>query len=320
MNSRTLPSFSILDVTGVVPAKNGEFMKNHPRFVRVILPLLCGVALLLLGAPARAAIALVDNETNASTFPNTSTGLLLTTNLTVTSAANTLVVVVTFRNTANSTEAPSTLNWTNATTTNTLTLIIQRASKAATGRASAIYYCYNPTAGIGYNISGKLSGQTGSSGSSGALVAYTLGGVDTTVATPSSGSASATGAGASSLSFILANITANSWAAVGGDVAATSGVSITVTNGGVATGTSDLTATSGGFSSTTTASLGYISAIAGGSDMFTMTNAVQDCSLSAAVFGPPSTSPPTISSQPQNGFGLLGYHCAVQCHGGWIPG
>src|SRR5271169_6568873 len=97
--------------------KNSQFVKNHPRSVRVILPLLCGVALLLLAAPARAAITLVDNETNASTFGNTSTALLLTTNLTVSASANTLVVVVTFRNTANSTEAPSTLNWTNATTT-----------------------------------------------------------------------------------------------------------------------------------------------------------------------------------------------------------
>jgi hypothetical protein len=130
------------------------------------------VAFLLLAAPARAAIALVDNELmTASTFANNRTALRLTTNLTVSASANTLMVVVTFRNTISLTEAPSTLNWTNATTANTLTLAVQIASKATTGRCSAIYYCYNPTSGSGYNISGKLSGQAGSSG---ALVAYTL--------------------------------------------------------------------------------------------------------------------------------------------------
>src|ERR1017187_3531362 len=255
------------------------------------------VAFLLLAAPARAAIALVDNElTTASTFANNSTALRLTTNLTVTASANTLVVVATFRNTISLTEAPSALNWTNATTTNTLTLAVQIASKATTGRCSAIYYCYNPMSGSGYNISGKLSGQAGSSG---ALVAYTLSGVDTTIPTPPSGSASATGAGASSLLLIVSGITGNSWAAVGGDVAAASGISITATNSGAATGTPVLATTTGGFSSTTSASMGYISAIAGGSDTFTMTNAVQDCSLSAAVFSPSSSTFLAISQQPQ---------------------
>src|ERR1039458_7025625 len=60
-----------------------------------------------------------------------------------------------------------------------------------------------------------------------------------------------------------------------------------------------LTTTTGGFSSTTSASMGYISAIAGGSDTFTMTNAVQDCSLSATVFSPLSSTFLAISQQPQ---------------------
>ena len=272
-----------------------------------LVPLLCNVALLLLAAPARAQIALVDNElTAASTFDDSSTALLLATNLTVSASANTLVVVVTFRNASSSaTEAPSTLSWTNATTTNTLTLIVQQNSKAANGgRNAAIYYCYNPTAGTGYNISGKLSGQlgtgSGTTSSSGALVAYTLRGVDTSVAIPPSGSASGSPGGAS-LSFSVGGITTNSWAAVGGADATTSGISITATNSGVETGTPVLTTTNGGFSSTTTATMGYISGIAGGSDTFTMTNTSGfDTAFSAAVFSPPSTSPPTISSQPQS--------------------
>src|ERR1017187_4394021 len=169
---------------------NNNHLKNPSnRLCRLILSVCLGLTMFSWAAPARAAIALVDNELTASTFVNTSTALLLTTNLTVTSSANTLVVVVTLRNASTSTtEAPATLNWTNATATNTLTLAVQKGSKAAAGgRNSAIYYSYNPTAGTGFNISGKLSGQAGSSG---ALVAYTLSGVDTTVAPPPSGSTS----------------------------------------------------------------------------------------------------------------------------------
>ena len=138
-------------------------------------------------------------------------------------------------------------------------------------------------------------------GSSGALVAYTLSGVDTTVATPPSGSASGS-PGVGSLSFIVNGITANSWAAVGGDIAAAGVIPITVTNNdtGVASGTSVLTTTSGGFSSTTTASMGYISGIIfGGSEMFTMTGVSADCALSAAVFKPSNLIFLAIGQQPQ---------------------
>ena len=277
--------------------------RSHRGFKMTTATLLCGVALFLLAAHARAQIALVDTGglTTASIFTNTSTSLRLAANLTVSASANTLVVVVTFRNaSASTTEAPSTLNWTNATSTNTLTLAVQKGSKAAGGgRNSAIYYLYNPTAGTGFNISGKLSGQPGSSG---ALVAYTLGGVDTTVTTPAAGSASGTGAGApSSLSFIVSGITANSWAAVGGDVAATSGIPISATSSGMASGTAVLTTTTGGFSSTTTAAMGYISAIIfGGSDTFTMTNTPAfDCALAAAVFSPSNLNFLAIGQQPQ---------------------
>ena len=242
----------------------------------------------------------MDNElTTASTFNNTSTALRLTTNLTVSASANTLVVVVTFRNGSSSaTEAPATLNWTNATTANTLTLAVQKGSKAAAGgRCSAIYYRYNPTAGTGYNISGKLSGQTGSSG---ALVAYTLSGVDTTIATPPSGSASASGIIPSAISFNVSGITANSWAVVGGANAAATVNTITCTNSGTATGIPVLTTTTGGFSSATTALMGYISTIIfGGSETFTMTGESADCAVAAAVFSPSNPNFLAIGQQPQ---------------------
>ncbi len=265
------------------------------------------VAFLLLLAPSGfAQIALVDNElTPASPLSDTNTALLLTTNLTVSASANTLVAVVTYRNadTTNN-EAPSTLNWTNATTTNTLTLAVQIVSKNSHGRGSAIYYLYNPTAGTGFNISGKLSGQTGSgsssSASSGAMVAYSLSGVDTTIVPPPTNSDSATGAGASSLSFTINSVTANSWAAVGGVVANNTNIIITVTNNGAATGIPVLTTTTTGFDSASFSSMGYISAIIfGGAETFTQTNAVQDCALAAVVFKPSNTNFLTFGQQPQ---------------------
>src|ERR1017187_910763 len=105
----------------------------HHIFARIVVLLLGGLAVLLPASSARAAIALVDTETNNSAFTTT---LLLATNLTVSASANTLVVVVTWRNAASLIEAPSTLNWTNATTTNTLNLIVQLASKSSGGRRS----------------------------------------------------------------------------------------------------------------------------------------------------------------------------------------
>ena len=273
--------------------------KSVARAARSYLaPLLCGAALLLLAASAHAQIALVDNElTPASTF--NAKPIALTTNLAVTPSANTLVVVVTFQNALapNLEAAPANAKVrTNAITTNTLTLAVQKASKATGGRGCAIYYCYNPTPGSGYNILGKLSGTA----SSGALVAYTLSGVDTTIATPPSGSASASPG--ASLSFAV-NITPNSWAAVGGAEAANPGVaSITATSSGSLTGTPVLTADTAGFSSASTALLGYISSILfGGSDTFSMSNAVsQDCALCAVAFSPSTLTFLGIDQQPQS--------------------
>src|SRR5580692_7524118 len=134
-----------------------------PRSIHVILTLLLGVAMLLQAAPARAQIALVDNElTTASPISSTSAFLLLKTNLTVSASANTVVVVMTFRN-ADSllAECPATLGWTNATVSQTLTLAVQVGSEAGHGRGTAIYYLYNPTAGTGFNLVGKLTGQVG---------------------------------------------------------------------------------------------------------------------------------------------------------------
>ena len=251
-------------------------------FARIVVLLLGGLAMLLPAASARAAIALMDNETNNSAFNTT---LLLATNLTVSSSANTLVVVVTWRNAVSSTEAPSMLNWTNATATNALNLAVQLASKSSGGRASAIYYFYNPTAGTGFNISGGLG-----SGSSGVLVAYTLSGVNTTVGAPLSSSTSMTGSGATSLSFTINGITNASWAAVGGTVATTTNSTINATTSGEATGSPVLTTTNGIFSGhATSTAMGYLSTIAGGSDLFTyqfLSPSLSDASFSAVVFAP----------------------------------
>ena len=282
-------------------------MNIHPRFTRIILPLLCGVALLLLAAPARAQIALVDNElTTPSTFTTSTNTLLLDTNLTVSASANTLVVVVTFRDSTAAIESPATLGWTNATTTNTLTRVVQVESKAASGgRCSAIYYCYNPASGTGFNINGKLSGQPSSSG---ALVAYTLSGVDTSIVPPPSGSASESSqASDPSVWSTINNVTAGSWAAVGGVIAESDSIhTINATNSGAATGTPVLTVTSSGFSSSSTATMGYISSIAGGSDLFTYSFSPDntDTALAVALFAP--VAGPVITAQPQNATAFSG--------------
>ncbi len=281
-------------------------MNSHSRSARIIVPLLCGVALLLLAAPARAQIALVDNElTTASPVTTSMTSLLLNTNLTVSASANTLVIEVTFRNFDTTfTEAPATLGWTNATVSTNLTLAVQITDKNSHGRGSAIYYLYNPPAGTGFNIQGKLSGMNGAGGtssSSGDMVAYTLSGVDTTAAPLTNSASSTSGA---SLSFNVGGVTANSWAAVGGVIAnsATAITSITATNSGAATGTPTLTTATGGFSSTTTTSMGYISSIIfGGSETFTMMviSGQADSALTAAVFKPSNLNFLAIGQQPQ---------------------
>jgi autotransporter-associated beta strand protein len=272
-----------------------------PRSIRVILTLLCGVALLLLAAPARAQIALVDNELNgSSTILNADSGtayLALATNLTVSAAANTLVVEVSARN--NSVTAPnwpSTLSWTNATATNTLTLAVSKFSQSGSGgRDALIYYCYNPSSGSGFNIKG-----TGSiTNASGTLVAYTLSGVNTTVSPlTNSGSSQA----ASPISFAISSITGNSWAAVDADIATQTGTqTVTATNGSAATGKPVLTTIS--FAHTSTASLGYISAILfGGSDTFTYTYTTSggNQSFAAAVFTPLNLNYLGIDQQPQS--------------------
>ena len=86
-----------------------------------------------------------------------------------------------------------------------------------------------------------------------------------------------------------------------GGIATAHSLDITATNGGTRkSGTPVLTTSGADFSSTTTASMGYISSIIfGGSETFTQTNAVQDCSLAAVVFKPSNTNFLAIGQQPQ---------------------
>jgi hypothetical protein len=264
------------------------------RFARLAVPLLCGLALLLPAAPARAAIALVDNETQGSAIAGadtTSAYLTLLTNLTVSATANTLVVEVATRNNTTAPNWPSTLSWTNATTVNTLNLAVGKFSQSASGgRDVMIYYCYSPTSGAGFNIRGlPLSGSI--TNASGTIVAFTLSGVDTTASPLVNSGASQSG---SSIAFNIAGVTANSWAAVAGDIATQTGTqTITGTGGTVTPYTIQ-------FLHTSTASLGYISTVSGGSDTFTYayTTSGGNQSFAAAVFAPPSL--PAIASQPQS--------------------
>jgi hypothetical protein len=255
--------------------------------------ILCGLGLLVSPQSTQAQIALVDSELNASTIPNADTAnahLALTTNLAVSASANTLVVEVAERNNIAAPNWPQTISWTNATATNTLTLAVAQASQAGSGgRNAIIYYCYNPTAGSGFNILG-----TGSiTNASGVVVAFTLSGVDST-ASPVTGSGSLQNGTA--ISFTK-SVTTNSWAAVVADIATQTGTqTVTAQNNSVATGTPVVTTTA--FAHTSTASVGYISAIVGGLDQFTYayTTSGGNQSFAAAIFAPPG--PPIITMQP----------------------
>ena len=219
--------------------------------------------------PQPTTIAVVDNELAQSSI---SSGVLrLATNLTVSASANTLLVVATHRNGGNAPDAPPTLSWTNGTFTDTLTKAIEGDSQSTSGgRCVTIYYCYNPHSGSGFNIK---SGVLNSASSSGALVAYTLSGVDTTVTPLSNAQGSQSTANPGSLHFGIAGIAANSWAAVGSAINNNGETTDTITaytNTGATTGVTTLFTTTNGFSGgLCTAAMGYISSIVGGSDNFT---------------------------------------------------
>jgi hypothetical protein len=150
---------------------------------------------------------------------------------------------------------PATLSWNGQT----LTQAVRTIDTASIYREATVYYLYNPTPGTA-NITGTLTGTPVCT----YLQAYSLTGVDTNAA-PVTGAANSASGTSSYLTF-TANVSASSWAAVGGILGAknVAGVAVSGT-GGDATGVflgNDQSADNCEFA------FGYIAGLSGGLDTF----------------------------------------------------
>src|SRR5580658_2388687 len=119
-------------------------MNAHPRSTRFIAPLLCGLALLLLPAPARAQITILDGPSAINGEFSTTTTTINPANFTVSSGASVLVVFWGGRTQGDSPSSdpgvPTNLKWNG----NALTKAISQGSEASTWDDNAIYYLMNP--------------------------------------------------------------------------------------------------------------------------------------------------------------------------------
>jgi polygalacturonase len=249
---------------------------------QLILATLYGAVILLLATSAQAQIALQDGSPLAITH---TTGTSISQSFTASAGASVMVVCLEDRG-ANLTEPP-TLAWNNQM----LVRDVQTAYTTGNARSLAIYHLYNPAVGTA-NITGTL----GSGVSDTWVTAYTLNGVDTTVA-PVIGSANTGGnsSGVTSLTISLNGVIAGAWAAVSSEFANFGTNTITGTGG---TGT---TVSDGGYASTE-ATAGYVAGLSAGTDTlaenFVSTNGAQKSNFAVDIFSPPSA--PSILTQPQS--------------------
>src|SRR5262249_47227920 len=148
--------------------------------------------------------------TNSITTVASGAGSTISNAFTVSQGSHALVVELWDKNTLNDGSSPQFLTWVVGTTTNTLTRAVSRSSAAATYSDCDIYYVYNPAPGAGILSGTDINGDGVVQGIT--MMAFTLRGVDTTVApvTYSAASASAT-----TLSIPMSAMTpSNAWAAV----------------------------------------------------------------------------------------------------------
>ena len=259
----------------------------HHAFSRIAGPLLCGLALLLLAAPARAAIALQDGSTTSITHGTLAS---VSKSFTVTTGANVLVVILGAKQTATSlNNLPSILSWNGQN----LTRAVYTNNVSGTTRENAIYYLFNPTTdGSAHNITGTITGSPTDTW----IAAYTLVGVDTT-ANPLPGS-TGTSSSVTTVNDIVNSVSAGAWAAVNASISSSTGISsmsVTTATGAVSTGT-DLTDGSSGVI------MGSVAGLPAGNVTFTVTATTSTASRWAfcqAVFTA-LPGPPAIASQPQS--------------------
>ncbi len=224
---------------------------------------------------------------------------------TVTSWANVLVVIRLDKSSSSAGVAPSTLNWNGQTLTRAVTTV----DSGSIYRDASVYYVYNPTAGSA-SVTGTLTGTPVCT----YLEAYTLSGVNTPVA-PLTGAANSVSG--TSLSFNVANVSADSWAAVGGVLGSygVAGVAVAGTGanmGGIFYG-NDTSADNDAFA------FGYVSGLGAGSDTITyawnLTGRTPTANALAAAIFPPLLSQPHIT-----GVNLGGSTLSISATNGSVAG
>jgi lysophospholipase L1-like esterase len=244
------------------------------------------LGILMLGASAQAQINIQDGNPLFITYAS---GSSLSQPFTVTAGAGVLVVMLEDRNTVNLGE-PATLAWNGQT----LTRDIQTAYTTGNIRSLAIYHLFNPAAGTS-NITGTLTGTASDTW----VTAYTLNGVDATVA-PITGSVNTGGStdGVTNLSISLGGVADGSWAAISSQFANFATVTVTGTGGTGITVTDNTDAT-------TAATAGYVTGLSAGSvtisNIFVPSNgSPQKANFAVAIFAPPP--PPPVGTP--NAFGI----------------
>lgn len=223
---------------------------------------------------------------------NTTTPTAVSQSFTVSSGATVLVVELVDHNSNTENNEPALLTW-GAPTAQSIVKAVSENNISAPGRDATIYYLFNPTPGA-YAITGT----TASGDDYYLLTAYTLTGVNTTVA-PLTNAADANGP--LTISFNVAGVPANAWAAVAG-LYSTTGGGLTITSSSGTVNTASAT------NASTVATLGYVSGLASGTATFTETWTASNGSKSAlvaAIFTPsaagtvPTAGPITLSTTNQ---------------------
>ena len=189
---------------------------------------------------------------------------------------------------------PATLTWNGQV----LVRDVQSLANVVTVRCLAIYHLYNPNPGTA-NITGTM----GASVSSCWLTAYTLSGVDTTVAPLTANADTGTNITGTSLSATVNGVLAGSWAAVSsclGTVGYTD--TNTATSGTVTTNATTVTDNA---DDSSTANAGYVADLSAGTNTFTsaFSGGTKAC-FAVSVFPPPSVHP--VSAVKAFGIKFLG--------------
>ncbi len=236
--------------------------------------------------PAGVATGIVkpDGGTNSITTVANGAGSIISNAFTVSQGSHALVVELWDKNTLNDGSSPQFMTWVVGNTTNILTRAVSRSSATATYSDCNIYYAYNPVAGTGYISGTDTNGDSLVQGMT--MMAFTLRGVDTTVAplTYSAANASAT-----TLSITTSAMTpSNAWAAVM-SYDGNSGQAITQTS---TTGSSISRNVNNGEQQC----LGYVSGLRAGSSTIGMTAAggANKCTLAVVLFMPAVPTPIAI--------------------------